>query len=77
MTECLTKIDVQFHSKSTKPNLYETIKSKKKIGSVYKVDEFLKKSAETPHLSLWLESRLAYLGWFKGICWSEKLNFQT
>jgi hypothetical protein len=29
MTECLTKIDVQFHSKSTKPNLYETIKSKK------------------------------------------------
>ena len=52
MTECLTKIDVQFHSKSTKPNLYETIKSKKKIGSVYKVDEFLKKSAETPHLSL-------------------------
>ena len=29
MTECLTKLDVQFDSKSTKPKLYEIIKSKK------------------------------------------------
>ena len=42
MTECLTKLEVQFDSKSTKPKLYEIIKSKK-IDSVYKVDEFLKK----------------------------------
>jgi hypothetical protein len=56
---------------------YMKLSNLKKIGSVYKVDEFLKKSAETHHLSLWLEPRLVSLGWFKGICWSEKLNFQT
>jgi len=48
---------VQFDSKSTNPELYEITKSKK-IDSVYKVDEILKKKGHEelrPSLSLWFE----------------------